>query len=438
MKKVIVIGGGPAGMMAAIASARSGAKTTLLEAGPKPGRKLLLTGNGRCNLTNLDTQIRSVYDSADPSEAKTLVNSVFSGFDTEDLLQFFRNEGLLTMTEHGSYVYPVTAQSSTVLEVLLRAMKALDVKLKYSEEVIEIERVREDASGMPSESGWNVRTKTWTYTADRVILACGSRAVPSTGSNGSGYELCRMLGLDVTDILPALTAVSCSLYAPDAKAYVPGSARRQGRQSESQHTADPLSDASGTRTLALVTVLADGEQIAQERGQVQFTKQDLSGIVVYNLSRFVVRALHRGCEVTLSLDLVPDTAQDVLDQTIKALRKKYDGISDDRILCGLVSSRLIPAVLALSRQSGQSLAHVLKHFLLKASALRDFDSAQVCAGGVRVTELHAGTLECRAQELKGIYLAGELIDVDGPCGGYDLQWAFSSGYVGGLNAAMEP
>ena len=222
MKKVIVIGGGASGMMAAIAAARAGAQTTLLEAGPKPGRKLLLTGNGRCNLTNLDKEIASVYSSSDPSLAKNLVKSVFSQFSVRDTIRFFREEGLLTSIEHGSYVYPVTGQSTSVLEVLLRTLGALKVKLKYSQEVIEIEK--NDSPDSSREGAWNVRTKTWTYHADRVILSCGSRAVPSTGSNGSGYELSRMLGLDVTDILPGLTAVSCSFFGPDTKAYVPEAA----------------------------------------------------------------------------------------------------------------------------------------------------------------------------------------------------------------------
>ena len=351
----------------------------------------------------------------------------------QDTLSFFHREGLLTSVEHESYVYPVTGQSSSVLDVLLRTIGSLKIKQKYNEEVVEIEHADSpDGSGV-----WNVRTKTWTYQADSVILCCGSRSTPSTGSNGSGYELSRMLGLDVTDILPGLTAVSCSLPAPDTRAYIPGSGSRAASADGKKNAADPIMAAIGTRTFADVSVYADGEKIAGERGQIQFTQQDLSGIVVFNLSRAVVRALHRGCEVTLSLDLIPDTSQDAIEALIRSLREKYENISDEKILTGLLPSRMIPACLALCRQSGRSLADLLKHFPLKASRLRSFDSAQVCVGGVRVTELNPDTLECLAPERKGIYLTGELIDVDGPCGGYNLQWAWSSGYTAGTHAAAD-
>ena len=167
MKQVIVIGGGPSGMMAAIAAARSGARTTLLEAGPKPGRKLLLTGNGRCNLTNLNPDILSEYDSSDPEAANALAMSVFAQFSVEDTLRFFREEGLLTSIEHGSYVYPVTGQASSVLDVLMRTLQSLDIKRKFSEEVIAIERAENRREDEASGCVWNVRTKTWTLITSR-------------------------------------------------------------------------------------------------------------------------------------------------------------------------------------------------------------------------------------------------------------------------------
>ncbi len=431
MKKVIVIGCGPSGMAAAITAARAGAATTILEAGPKPGRKLLLTGNGRCNLTNTNPQIRTVYESSNPEEAGTLINSVFDQFDVEDTLAFFRKEGLLTSVEHGTYVYPASGQSESVLDILLRTMKNLKIKMKFSEEVVAIEPVDESQrQDDDQKSGsWCIRTATWAYYADSVILSCGSRSVPSTGSNGAGYELCRMLGLDVTDILPGLTAVTCSLPEPETKAYIPGSSRKHSS------FVNPLSAAGGTRTGAFIKVYADEEEIASERGQLQFTSQDISGIVIFNLSRYVVRALHEDKNVKLVMDLLPDITQDELEHCFMDIRKNFDGISNEEILVGFLPSRLIPAALYMQSVTGKPISYVLKHFTLKATGLRDFDSAQVCIGGVRVTELNPDTLECVSEELNGIYLTGELVDIDGPCGGYNLQWAWSSGYTAGLHAA---
>ncbi len=433
MKKVIVIGCGPSGMMAAIAAAKSGAATTVLEAGHKPGRKLLLTGNGRCNLTNTNPHIRSVYGSSNPEEAAKLVNSVFDQFSVEDTLAFFQKEGLLTVTEHGTYIYPASGQSESVLDILLRTMKNLKIKMKYNEEVVAIERTEDfpdqdkDADGRQ----WCVRTSTWAYYADSVILSCGSRSVPSTGSNGAGYELCRMLGIDVTDILPALTAVTCSLPEPETKAYVPGASKKQAS------VTNPLFAAAGTRTGALVKVCVDGEEIACEKGQVQFTNQDVSGIVIYNLSRYVSRSLHTDHVVELMIDLLPDIEQEQLEQLIIRIRKKFDGISSEGVLLGLIPSRLVPTALYMQSVTGKPISYVLKNFTLTATGLRGFDSAQVCIGGVRLTELDPDTLECCEEDRKGIYLTGELIDIDGPCGGYNLQWAWSSGYTAGLHAGKD-
>ncbi len=431
MKHVIVIGCGPSGMLAAISAARNGAQVTILEAGSRPGRKLLLTGNGRCNITNLEYDAPGVYLSADQKEADILLESVFGQFSGEDTIRFFEEEGLFCTVEHGSYVYPSTWQSTTVLEVLIRTLEYLHVRLKYSEEVIGIEAAGEETPKSSGEGRWGVKTATWLYRADSVIISCGSRSVPSTGSNGTGYELCRMLGMDVTDVLPALTGIACHLPLPDTKAYVP-----RGKNS-TKNSQNPLDAAAGTRTGAVVTVMIDAEKAAKEKGQVQFTQTDLSGIVVFNLSRFVTRALRQGRDVTIRLDLIPDYSARKVELLLKNLKETHPDITLSSMLTGIIPSRLIPSVEYLHRTCGRSLVSALKAFELHADSLRGFDQAQVCAGGVRVTELDPDTLECRSDELKGIYLTGELIDIDGPCGGYNLQWAWSSGYIAGYHASFE-
>lgn len=427
MKSVVIIGCGAAGMMAALAAAREGAQTTVLEMGRKPGRKLLLTGNSRCNLTTLDPDLCSRYQSLGDSSCSSFVRTVYEGFSVRDTLQLFEDCGLLTMTEHGSWVYPVTGRSESVLGVLLRELRRLKVRMKYNVEVTQISR----QDGM-----WQVQTEGWSYPCDSVVIACGSRAVPSTGSNGSGYELCRGLGLDVTDILPALTAVSCRLEREDCLPYTPGMSTQSAAGGKKGRSAapDPLALAAGTRASAAVSVYTDGVLTASERGQVQFTQTGISGIVVFNMSRYTVRALHEGKDVRIQLDLLPDVPLEKLTETLLRLHNLRPEDSMRDLLTGILAPGLIP--LFENEPDCRRTAEHIKALELQALGHRDFDNCQVCAGGVRLTELYPRTMECVRSDLRGIHIAGELVDVDGPCGGYNLQWAWASGYVAGRHAAM--
>ena len=227
MKQIVVVGGGPAGMTAAISAARAGARVTLLESGQKAGSKLLLTGNGRCNLTNLDFDPRRDYASSDPENAGRILSSVFRQMSVDDTLSFFSSMGLMTAAEHGTYVYPVTGQSLSVLNVLVREMERLRVRVKFREKVTGLER---------TEEGWLVRTGSWSYPCERVILACGSKCMPATGSDGNGYQLAASCGLRLTPVLPSLSAIVCRV--------------------------PPFwASASGVRVRACVTASADGKSL---------------------------------------------------------------------------------------------------------------------------------------------------------------------------------
>ena len=427
MKNVVIIGCGAAGMMAAIAAAREGAQVTVLEMGRKPGRKLLLTGNSRCNLTTLDPDLCEKYASLEDGSCSAFVRTVYEQFSVSDTLDLFEDCGLLTAAEHETWVYPVTGKSESVLGVLLGELQRLKVKLKYNVEVTEISR---------QDDMWQVHTDGWSYPCDSVVIACGSRAVPSTGSNGSGYELCRGLGLDVTDILPALTAIKCRLTREDCRPFTPGVSSGKAAEDESGTTAamDPLPLAAGTRTAAAVNVYADGNFIANERGQVQFTQTGVSGIVIFNMSRYTGRALHEGKDVRLLLDLLPDISQEKLRGTLERLRRIRPDDSMRGLLTGILPPGLIP--LFETETDPAATAGQIKALELQAFGHRDFDNCQVCAGGVRLTELYPKTMECVRNDLRGIHIAGELADVDGPCGGYNLQWAWASGYTAGRHAAM--
>ena len=198
-RQVLIVGCGASGMMAAIAAAKAGADVTVLEAMKLPGRKLLMTGNSRCNLTNTAPRMAASYLSENECEAVSMAASVLGQFSVNDTLDLFHQMGLLTTVEHGTYVYPLSGQSGSVLEILLQQMKELGVRLRYACRAAGLER---------TEKGWVVLTDGWKYEADAVILACGSKAAPKTGSDGSGYLLAKALGLQVTEVVPALTGIA--------------------------------------------------------------------------------------------------------------------------------------------------------------------------------------------------------------------------------------
>lgn len=424
-KQIIVAGAGASGMMAAITAARAGAGVTLLEAMERPGRKLLITGNGRCNLTNTDCGLSHRYHGS----AAALAAGVTQQFDAADTLAFFEELGLLT-TDREGYVYPYSRQAASVLEVLLAELYRLGVKIKLNEKIQEI-GICSDGEGAEKEPGkagsWFVRTGGWTYRADAVILACGSAAAPATGSDGSGYTLARMLGHTVIEPSPALVPVTCR--------------------------GDFFAALAGVRCRARVSLVCDAASaargkrlLASDTGELQWTKYGVSGIVIFQISRFISTCT-RMEDLTLYLDLLPDFEETRLVRHLlnRACRAKEMRISG--LLAGMLHEKLIPVILkraglsaklragCLTQEQAGRLIEAVKHFELEVTGTKSFDVCQVCAGGVEASELDPRTLGSRKHE--GLYFAGELIDADGPCGGYNLQWAWSSGYVAGMAAALD-
>ena len=446
--------------MAAVAAARTGAEVTVLEAMDRPGRKLLLTGNGRCNLTNMDSELSTRYYGS----GRKLAQLVTEHFGAEDSRRFFEMLGLLTVEKNG-YVYPYSMQSSAVLDVLLTELRRLKVKLKLNEKIETIE-IRDDC--------WSVKTSSWSYQADAVVLACGSRCLPKTGSDGSGYRLAAKLGHRIIEPRPALAALNCS--------------------------GDFLASLAGVRCRASVTLLVGGRPVKEETGELQWTKYGVSGIVVFQLSRFVgaedlrrsdsvcIRqtgqsARQMGVQYTLSIDLLPEFEHSYLVRLLSARASELSKETAAVLLKGMLHEKLIPVVLAeagikksqtckeLIEQNcdGASarvkklqtctelvdgtenkktkicekqdagtidrLVSCMKAFTLSVTGVRSFDECQVCSGGVDCREIDAETLESKLH--RNLYFAGELLDVDGPCGGYNLQWAWASGYIAGQAAGMD-
>ena len=407
MKSVIVIGAGASGLMAAIIAAREGAQVTILEAMEKPAKKLLMTGNGRCNLTNLDFSRKDCYRGGNPS----FWQQVYAQFDEKKTMAFFEEMGLL-LQKRGSGVYPLTDQASSVVDRLVLEVQKHHIKLKCKEKVQRIKR---------HPDHWQVFTETWHYEADTVILACGSRSVPATGSDGSGYELAKLAGHTIIQPLPALVPLKC----------------REGF----------VKKLAGLRTRADITMYITDKNdhrtaVYTESGELQWTEYGISGIVIFQLSRYAAYALQQGSKVRVQIDCLPSVKEETL---FELLEKKILEESITDALTGIIPKKMIPVILELCQikktsvrpdaEKLQEVCHAIKQLSVSVTGTRSFDQAQVCAGGVSTDEVNPETMESKI--CHGLYLTGELLDVDGICGGYNLQWAWSTGYVAGIHSARK-
>ena len=401
---ILIIGGGVSGMTAAIAASEAGAHVILLEGKDRVGKKLLSTGNGRCNYSNEVITADCYYD-ADSSFVKTVLGENC----VADLLEWLRNMGIDSKLIDGRY-YPKSEQASAVLDALRIRMHSSGVQVMTGEKVIYLRR---------EHDVFEAQTNQKIYSAHKVILATGSKAAPQTGSDGTGYVLARQMGLEVKKPVPALT--SLKLNEPFCKSW------------------------AGVRCDGSISILIDDHAVASDRGQLQLTSYGVSGIPAFQVSRFASRALENGKEVKAVLSFMPDkTTAEALDylsdrqQRIGAYR-----LSD--FLLGLLPKNLAGVMIRLSgidkqnevcsltKEQLNSIAVLLTSLTVSVIGTGSFAQAQVCCGGITLNALNPVSLECK--DLPGLYVAGELMDVDGMCGGYNLQWAFSSGMRAGFAAA---
>lgn len=406
MKHVLIIGGGASGLMAAITAARAGARVTLLERNKQVGKKLLVTGNGRCNLSNYDQEL-SHYRGSTPEFVKTAMGA----FGLSETLQFFQDLGIVIRDRNG-YLYPYSDQASAVVDVLRMEAERRKVKLALNTKV---DRISTDKGRFFAE------TPGWTYEGDALILAAGSCAAPQTGSDGSGYDLAKSVGHSVIKPLPALV------------------------QLRSKDPAFPK--LKGLRMEAHAALFSGKELLAEDTGEVQFTEYGLSGIPVFQVSRYGVRALEQGKEVCVILNLMPflkkEEASAFFEERIE--RGAYKNTS--QLLVGLFPKNMTDCLLkragipggkeakGLTDKERRSLTEACTSFKVKISAGNGFDRAQVCSGGVDTKEVESKTME--SKRVPGLYFAGELLDIDGACGGYNLQWAWTSGYLAGFHSALD-
>ncbi|WP_455240010.1 NAD(P)/FAD-dependent oxidoreductase [Veillonella sp.] len=409
MKRVVVIGGGAAGLMAAVIAGREGAKVTLLEKMNYVGKKMGITGKGRCNITNACDMSEFIKNT--PGNGKFLYGA-YERFTNEDLLQLLHDAGLETKVERGGRVFPASDSALDVRNTFMKLMKHYGVDVHLEEPVKKI--LVDDGTVI------GVVTDKETYHADAVVIATGGKSYPATGSTGDGYVLASQVGHTITDIRPSLVPIvteeSC------------------------------VKDLMGLslRNVEL-SVIAKNKVQATMFGEMMFTHFGITGPIVLSLSHTVGKLMRKKNIGTIGLDinLKPALSPETLD---KRLQKDFDLYSKKQLINGmkdLLPSRLIPLIIELagidpqkpinqiSKEERQQIGYMLQHMPLTVKGLRPVEEAIVTAGGISLKEFNPKTMESKL--VKGIYGAGEVLDIDAFTGGYNLQAAFSTGYVAAMH-----
>lgn len=412
MANVLVIGGGAAGLLAGIAAAQSGAQTVILEKMRRPGKKILITGKGRCNITN-NCDLQEIIKNI-PGNGRFL-NSALRRFTNQDIVQLLEDNGLPTKVERGGRVFPVSDKAADVVDTLVKIYKNYGGKLLTDCKVKSITAEFGKITGAVTADGQK-------FTADAVILAAGGSSYPGTGSDGSGVKLAKALGHTIVPLAPSLVPLESD------SPYIGG---LQGLS---------LRNIEGT-------VYADGKKTGSEFGEMLFTHFGVSGPIILSLSKCVAEAFAKGAqEVELAIDLKPALDKDKLDARLQRDFTQYSRKQMPNGMKDLLPQRLIAPVLdqafideekfvnQLSRAERRRLLDVLKAFTVPITGTRPIAEAIVTAGGVSLKEIDPKTMESKL--IKGLFLAGEVMDIDGYTGGYNLQAAFSTGYAAGTFAAQ--
>ena len=395
-----IIGGGAAGMAAALAASENKeVQVSLLERQARVGKKLSATGNGRCNLTNLHAN-EGGYHGEDASFASFALEK----YNVQDTLDWFRSLGLFTVAEDSGRVYPYSDQANSVVDVLRFALEKPNIRLETGFEVEKVKKVGEV---------FRIEGTEGTVECDKLIIACGGLAGTKLGGTMSGYKLLRSFGHKCTKLRPALVQLKSSW---------PGAASLKG-----------------VRANCRAQILYNGEVFAESRGELQFTEYGLSGPVIFEISRDVCS--HRG-EWVCRMDLLPEIEENVLKDEL--IRRKNTNLPVSELLTGILHNRLgrvltqnvglsgyVP-VYQLDDYEIDAVCKAVKGFEVTLTEPMGMDSAQVTAGGIVTKEFNPETMESKL--VPGLYACGEVLDIDGDCGGYNLQWAWSSGRLAGEHA----
>lgn len=406
--RIAVIGGGASGLASAIFAARTAfvenvpVGIDVYDGNSRVGKKILVTGNGRCNFTNENIEKLNFHGDSD------FAFGVYSRFNNEKTREFFRSIGIFPKSDNAGRVYPMSFQASAILDALRQECQSLGIKEICDTKITDIRR---------RDNGFILNDS---FYADNVILATGGKAAPVQGSDGSGFSLLRPFGIEYAPLLPALVPLNCEGFTKSLKGI-----RAQGR----------------------ITIRCEGKVIAEDTGEIQYTDYGLSGIPSMQVSRFAAECLHNNKTVFAHVDSAPWFTADELKTEIFALIKNNPDMPVEMLLSGIMPKKLGTYILSecslnLSLKIGrlnsavvEKIVSAVKNKKYKVSSVKGFPDAQVTAGGIKAFEVNSATMELK--KVKGLYVCGEILNVDGDCGGYNLQWAWSSAYVAGTSVIRE-
>lgn len=414
MRNTVIIGGGPAGLMAAISSVKNGDKVTIIEKMNSCGKKLLITGKGRCNITN-NAQMDKFMENT-PTNPKFLYG-VFNNFTNKDIIELLKNEGVKTKVERGERVFPVSDRAQDVLEALLHILRKQNVQILTNTTAKRI--ITDDEKnvlGVELDDGKEIKT-------DKIILATGGKSYPVTGSTGDGYKLAKDLGHTITKIEPSLVPLTSH-----------------------DEVCKELQGLS-LRNVAIQLQICD-KVVYKDFGEMLFTHFGVSGPIVLSASSYLVKTKNieqilKGGKVELEIDLKPALSEEKLDARILRDFEEQKNKQFKNSLDKLLPQKLIPVIIEktningskkineITKQERQKLVKELKHFRISINGTRPIEEAIVTSGGINIKEINPKTMESKL--ISGLYFAGEVIDVDCLTGGYNLQVAWSTGYTAGIS-----
>lgn len=412
--KVIVIGGGPSGMMAAISASQNGNEVILIEKNNTLGKKLLITGKGRCNITSSLTMEEFINNI--PGNGMFLYSS-FNKFTNKDIINFLKEQGLSVKEERGNRIFPVTDKAQDVLSCFEKKIKQLKVKIEYNTQVIEILKDNQNKV-------YGIKTKDKTIKADKVILATGGKSYPLTGSTGDGYEIAKKLGHTITKIKPSL--VPLEVYEKELVNKMQGLSLKNV-------------------TIKIIDTTKN-KDIYEDFGEMLFTHFGVSGPIILSASAHLVRYkniedLLKNGKIKIRIDLKPALNFEKLDARIlrdfeelknKKFKNSLDKLLPQKLIKPIIEfSKINPEkqVNAITKQERMKLVSILKDFELTLKDFRKIEEAIITCGGINIKEINPKTMESKI--IKNLFFAGEIIDVDAYTGGFNLQIAYSTGFLAG-------